>query len=80
MPRKSVLERAFELAAAGPASSINEIRTMLQAEDYNDAIAQTSYPTIRKQLRIALRERLLSKSSGAAEAPSRMTGILHLSL
>jgi len=80
MSRKSVLERAFELALTGPASSIDEIRKALKAEGFTDALAQTSYPTIRKQLRAAIHKRLVGEGTDAAALPRRMTGALHLSV
>ena len=79
MSRKPVLERAFELALAGPTSSIDEIRTALKAEGYTDAVEQTSYPTIRKQLRIAMQKRIVGEGTDAAVLPRRMSGVLHLS-
>lgn len=66
MSRKSVLERAFELALAGPASNINEIRMALKTEGYTDALTQTSFPTIRKQLRTAVQKRLVGGGTDAA--------------
>lgn len=69
MKRKSVLERAFELAVAGPASSITEICRALKAEGYADAVPQTSYPAIRKQLRAKMEQCRVGEGADGAKKP-----------
>ena len=54
-PRKimsaySTVERAFQLARSGECQSIEALRAMLSHEGYSDAVAQTSFPLVRKQL------------------------------
>lgn len=74
--RYTTLERAFQLAQNGPTSNLSEIREALKAEGYGDAQAQTSFGSVRKQLRDAVLKRL-----GTSEPPlqcSRIQGVLHL--
>ena len=74
--RYTTLERAFQLAQNGPTSNLSEIRAALKAEGYSDAQAQTSFASVRKQLRDAVQKRL----GVATPAPrrSRIPGVLHL--
>jgi hypothetical protein len=50
MPAYSTVERAFELAQSGGCQSIDDLRAMLSHEGYSNAVAQTSFPLVRKQL------------------------------
>ena len=78
MHRKSVLERAFEVAADGPASTVDELRATLKAEGYADAVSQTSFPMIRKQLREAMQKRVVGGID--ARDRRRLTGVLRLNI
>jgi hypothetical protein len=69
----SVLERAFQLAQNGPPTNLDEIRAVLKSEGYSDGVAQTSFPTVRKQLREAIQKRL-----GVPAASSKRRGVLRL--
>ena len=46
---KSALERAFELARSGRASSLAELRAMIKAEGYS--LSQITGPSLGRQLR-----------------------------
>lgn len=48
-PRKTVLERAFELAESGKTDSVEEIRRVLKSEGYSTH--QVSGPALLSQLR-----------------------------
>ena len=55
--RYTTLERAFQLAQDGPAVNLAEIRAALKAEGYSDGVVQTSFNSVRKQLRAAVDKR-----------------------
>lgn len=50
MPAYSTIERAFEIARSPDCTSLDELRSKLTREGYTDAVAQTSFPFVRKQL------------------------------
>jgi hypothetical protein len=74
--RYTTLERAFQLAQNGSTSNLSEIRAALKAEGYSDAQAQTSFASVRKQLRNAVQKRL--GASPTALRRARILGVLHL--
>ncbi len=49
MNRLTILERAFELAQAGPCENFDELRKQLKSEGY-DSATQMSFPALKKQL------------------------------
>lgn len=55
---KTALERAFELAASGPADRIVDIRSQLQSEGYD--ARQLDGPSLCRQLREIIRKRTSS--------------------
>jgi hypothetical protein len=57
MPPLSTVERAFQIASEGPRASIADLRQQLLDEGYFNAVDQTSYPLIRKQLSALMRGR-----------------------
>lgn len=77
--RYSTLERAFQLAQHGPSISLNEVRATLVAEGYGDAVMQTSFPALRKQLRDAIQKRLACAPADIEDQP-RLKGVLHLAV
>jgi hypothetical protein len=58
MPALSTVERAFQLARAGACQSIVDLRVLFRREGHTDAVAQTSYPFVRKQLNDAIHGRV----------------------
>jgi hypothetical protein len=76
--RYSTLERAFQLAELGPPVTLKDIRVLLKAEGYSDAIAHTSFHSVRKQLRQSIRKRLAATSRTNAPNRARIVGVLHL--
>lgn len=50
MPAYSTIERAFQIARLPDCTSLDELRSKLTREGYGDAVAQTSFPFVRKQL------------------------------
>jgi hypothetical protein len=77
--RYSTLERAFQLAQDGPAENLDEIRITLKSEGYSDAMAHTAFPTVRKQLRDAIQERLGKNAASRNRNGGRIHGVLRLS-
>jgi hypothetical protein len=57
MARKTLMERAFELASESGCRDIDEIRRKLTAENFANVDAHLSGVTVRKQLRSIIRER-----------------------
>jgi hypothetical protein len=84
MPTYSTVERAFQIARAGECKSLDEVRTILTREGHTDAIAQTGFPLVRKQLQDLLAGRSPSAPRPAARRRKRGTprkqGTLSLSL
>ncbi len=61
MPAFSTVERAFQIARSGDCESLEDLRAILTREGYGDAVAQTSFPFVRKQLRDLLQGRAASR-------------------
>jgi hypothetical protein len=59
MPAYSTVERAFQLAQSGGCQSIETLRATLSHEGYSNAVAQTSFPLVRKQLLDLMLERVV---------------------
>lgn len=57
MPAYSTVERAFQIARGGECQTIDALRALLTREGYGDAVAQTSYPLVRKRLNDAMQGR-----------------------
>ncbi|RYF18848.1 MAG: hypothetical protein EOO77_10780 [Oxalobacteraceae bacterium] len=70
--RKSVVERAFELARNGSCKRTRDIRSVLSAEGYSEIPATFAGPAIKKQLRAAMAAVTLEKeqASAAFDAPA----------
>ena len=77
MPAFSTVERAFQLARSGDCETLDDLRATLAREGYVDAVAQTSFPFVRKQLRDLLNGRAASKPVKAER--SRKRSVLTLS-
>jgi len=60
MPAYSTIERAFEIARSQDCHSLDELRSKLSREGYADAVAQTSFPFVRKQLQDLMQGRTAS--------------------
>ena len=76
--RYSTLERAFQLAELGPPATLKDIRVLLKAEGYSDALAHTSFQSVRKQLRQTIRKRLAAAPHANERNRARIVGVLHL--
>ena len=77
MPAYSTVERAFQLARSGECQSIDDLRTMLSHEGYSDAVAQTSFPLVRKQLLDLMLGRTARKPRKAERPRKRNPLTLH---
>ena len=77
MPAYSTIERAFEIARSPDCSSLDELRSKLTREGYTDAVAQTSYPFVRKQLQDLMQGR--TPSAPRKSDRSRKRAVLGLS-
>jgi hypothetical protein len=78
MTTYSTLERAFQVAKSNTCQSLDELRAILAREGFTDAVAQTSFPLIRKQLQ----DLMLGRD--ARQPPKterrRKTGVLKLAV
>jgi hypothetical protein len=59
----STVERAFQLARAGPCHSVNDIREQLLREGYPSVLSHVSGMSIKKQLNTILAARGAAQSS-----------------
>jgi hypothetical protein len=73
----STIERAFEIARSPDCTSLDELRSKLTHEGYTDAVAQTSFPFVRKQLQDLMQGRAPSAPRKAER--SRKRAVLGLS-
>lgn len=82
MRRLSTLERAFELARSGECATIEALRSRLDYESYFDGAAQTSAPTVRKQLLALLKESAPGIDGKPVDSrkSKRKPGVLHLAV
>ena len=76
--RYSTLERAFQLAEKGPPATLKDIRVVLKAEGYDDAITHTSFHSVQKQLRQAMQRRLAAAPATDLQKRARTGGMPRL--
>lgn len=70
--RVGTVQRAFELASAGPCSTIAELRAQLRAEGY--VPIQVEGPVLFRQLRRLLNAKRVARSTELGAAPLETNG------